>query len=136
MTSPSEEYAILLSSVVEPASAVRLYLPEGTGVDQAAEAVDGLLAADATVEAISLVVGGKQVGLTSRSFFRIEPDSGGQRSFGAGEGGVLPGESLRYVPVRYLCGTAGCGHKVFRAFYDEADVPVCDTCGGPMELAR
>lgn len=111
---------------------VRLDIPGGLTLEDAASALEALLASEA-VEYVLVAVDGRPVGVTSRSWL-IRIGAANMRSLGAGAGATLPGESLRYRLLRYTCGT--CNAEIRRVHVDPRDPPACPNGHGVLELTR
>jgi hypothetical protein len=106
---------------------VRLELPSSSTLDECQAALGELLAID-PVEVISIVVGGRLVGATSRAHLLsggyVTPDV---REYGDGDHLTLPGASARYRLIRFRC--PHCDRRVVRSFYDERYRPTCSEHG-------
>ncbi|MFF5976962.1 hypothetical protein ACFY7C_36225 [Streptomyces sp. NPDC012769] len=111
---------------------VRLDIPAGLTLEDAASALEALLAAEA-VEYVLVVVDGRPVGVTSRRWL-IRIGAASMRSLGDGAGATLPGESLRYRLLRYTCGM--CNAEIRRVHVDPRDPPTCPNGHGVLELTR
>ncbi|MBO3748372.1 hypothetical protein J5X84_20040 [Streptosporangiaceae bacterium NEAU-GS5] len=125
-----EGFEVLRDGVPDD-SLVRLDLAAGSSVQDAAEALEALLADDVSVDGVVVVVGGEVVGATSRGRL-IRLGSAVLRSIGDGAGATLPGESLHYRIVRFACAT--CGSQARRVHVDPRAAPVCPNGHGIMEL--
>ncbi|MEV3993795.1 hypothetical protein AB0J57_33420 [Streptomyces sp. NPDC049837] len=127
-----ENLKLLFDPSAPADGAVRLDLPGGLTLEDAAGALEALLAAEA-VEYVLVVVDGRPVGATSRSWL-VRIGATGMRSLGDGAGATLPGESLRYRLLRYTCGT--CRAEIRRVHVDPRDPPACPNGHGILELPR
>lgn len=135
MDKPVDAWRILVDPRAAAGDSPTLRLPaEATGSD-AARAIEGLMRRDLDVEVIRVVVGERVVGSTTRSYlsvaFGLDRSTGG---VGTGDGATLPGESTRFVLVRYECRAAGCDTREYRVVHDERALPECPSCGQRMDL--
>ncbi|MEV7964615.1 hypothetical protein AB0O34_01350 [Sphaerisporangium sp. NPDC088356] len=124
---------MLLDDTPDDPGLVRLDLPPGSSVLDATEALESLLADDASIEYAVLVVGDQVAGVSSRSRL-VRLGSAVLRSLGDGAGATLPGESLRYRIIRFACAT--CGSATRRVHLDPRMTPTCPQGHGPMETRR
>ncbi|MFI7351505.1 hypothetical protein ACIBSR_35250 [Streptomyces sp. NPDC049936] len=126
-----------MDPAADATGAVAVHVPEGTSVVAAANLLEDVLLRFPGVESVALVVDGRRVALTSRSFLtRVFATPIGDRGTGDGDGGTLPGASTRYVALRYACAEPGCAGEAYAAYHDDRFCPACPLCGLPMELVR
>jgi hypothetical protein len=128
----ADDYEILIDPEVGSGDAVRLEVPAGLPLGETATAVDAVLAADDAHNRIVLVVGGRSIGVTSRSYLVENFGPAQTRALGDAERATQPGESTRYRVIAFRC--AQCGRQAYTAFYDVRFHPVCDVAGhGAMD---
>ncbi|MFC7216816.1 hypothetical protein ACFQLX_01300 [Streptomyces polyrhachis] len=121
MTS-DEDFALL---VTPGASSTVLELPEATPGAVAAQVVEQLLAADASLTEVTLRVGDRPYGLVTRA--RLAELLGhAPRQVGDGDLGLLPGPGS-FVLLRFGC--AHCGREELRVHVDEERLPGCPEHG-------
>lgn len=119
----------------EASGAIPVHVPEGTSQAHAAAVIEDVLLRAPDAETVSLVVDGRAVVLTSRSFLtRTFGVSVQVRGTGEGDGGSLPGASTQYLALHYRCPEPGCPGEGFGAFHDDRFRPACPGCGHAMEL--
>ncbi|WP_424535854.1 hypothetical protein ACOZ38_38380 [Sphaerisporangium viridialbum] len=126
-------FDVLLDDTPDDPGFVRLDLPAGSSVLDATEALEAVLADDASMESAVLVVGDRFVGVSSRSRL-VRLGSAVLRSIGDGAGATLLGESLRYRIIRFACAT--CDSATRRVHVDPRTPPMCPRGHGPMETLR
>ncbi|MEU8080744.1 hypothetical protein AB0B31_35460 [Catellatospora citrea] len=116
---PPNPFAVLIDPSPDNGPAVVLVLPR-LGVEDVAEAVDAVLAAEPDVRAIDLVVGGDPVGRTTRRHL-----GGARRHTGVGDGATLPGYTAKYRIIVLRCAEPECDKEIRRIHIDEDQLPAC-----------
>lgn len=131
----TEPWQILVDPLApaEPAPALRL--PSESTLDDAATALELLLNTDETIKILLLVRGEHPVGRTTRAYLRAALGLSRSSAPGAGDGATLPGESTRFVALKYGC-PAGCGTVEYRVLHDDRDRTPCPTCGATLVPSR
>ncbi|WP_327312172.1 hypothetical protein [Streptomyces sp. NBC_01235] len=110
-----------------------LLFPAGTALNDVAEVLGRLLAAEEHPDRILLVVGDERVGATSSGYLRTVLGMQPNRGPGDEVRAAAPGESTRFSVIAFRC--AVCGSSAYTAFYDDRFRPECRTGDhGPMEL--
>ncbi len=116
---PPNPFAVLIDPSPDDGPAVVLTLPP-LSVEDVAEAVDALLAAEPETQAIDLVIAGERIGRATRRHL-----GGARRHTGAGDGATLPGYTAKYRIIVLRCAEPGCGDTIRRIHIDEDRLPAC-----------
>ncbi len=108
-------------------------LPADWPVADAALALEAVFADDATTPAVLLMVGDREIGVSSRDRL-VDLGSAVLRSPGDGDGATLPGASLRYRILRFRCPV--CATVARRIHVDPREAPSCPNGHGQLEPQR
>ncbi len=119
----ADDYFALL--VTPGGTATVLELPEETRAAAAAEAVERLFAAEASLNEVTLRVGGHEYGIVTRARL-AELRGHAPRQVGDGDLGRLPGPGT-FVLLRFGC--TACSRVELRVHVDEERLPRCPDHG-------
>ncbi|MGW1618578.1 hypothetical protein [Streptomyces sp. NPDC002172] len=107
-----------------------LYLMPDTTVTDAAQILETAYRAEPTLDCLDIVLGDTTLGVTTRDHLNrlgLTP----VRALGDGDAATLPGESTRYVVLRFRCTT--CSTTVRRLHLDPRELPACPRGHGELE---
>ncbi|MEU1407894.1 hypothetical protein ABZ471_37185 [Streptomyces sp. NPDC005728] len=107
-----------------------LHLMPDTTVTDAARILETVYRAEPALDRVDIVLGNTTIGVATRDHLNrlgLTP----VRALGDGDAATLPGESTRYVVLRFRCTT--CSTTVRRLHLDPREPPACPRGHGELE---